>query len=62
MDPDNWLIMDPVEEAECRRMVAEIQKDFDDELDFWDSTMVAEYSDEIFAYMAAMEVRIRFFR
>lgn len=57
VDPENWMMLDPNEESEAQRELEEIRKEFREELDFWDTSMVAEYSDEIFAYMAQLEVR-----
>ena len=55
-DPDNWMMLDPNEESEAQRELEEIKREFKEELDFWDTSMVAEYSEEIFAYMAQLEV------
>ncbi|KNE87875.1 hypothetical protein PSTG_18733, partial [Puccinia striiformis f. sp. tritici PST-78] len=46
------------EELECTQIIAAIRRDFQEELDFWDATMVAEYSEEIFKYMEELEVSI----
>lgn len=56
MDPNNWLALDPADEAESQRILAEIQAEFEDEVDMWDTTMVAEYQDEIFEYMSGLEL------
>lgn len=55
-EADNWMVLDPDEEAEAQLQLEEIKREFKEELDFWDTTMVAEYSDEIFTYMAELEV------
>ncbi|KAI9620508.1 hypothetical protein H4Q26_013721 [Puccinia striiformis f. sp. tritici PST-130] len=55
---DNWLMLPAEEELECTQIIAAIRRDFQEELDFWDATMVAEYSEEIFKYMEELEVRI----
>lgn len=56
MDPNNWLALDPADEAESQRLLAEIQAEFEDEVDMWDTTMVAEYQEEIFEYMSRLEL------
>ena len=55
-DPENWMMLDPNEESEAQRELDEIKREFKEELDFWDTSMVAEYSEEIFTYMAELEV------
>ncbi|POV94638.1 hypothetical protein PSTT_16751 [Puccinia striiformis] len=55
---DNWLMLPAEEELECTQIIAAIRRDFQEELDFWDATMVAEYSEEIFKYMEELEVSI----
>lgn len=52
---DNWLMLPPEEELECQQVIQAIRRDFQEELDFWDATMVAEYSEEIFKYMEELE-------
>ncbi|KAI7961305.1 hypothetical protein MJO28_001794 [Puccinia striiformis f. sp. tritici] len=52
---DNWLMLPAEEELECTQIIAAIRRDFQEELDFWDATMVAEYSEEIFKYMEELE-------
>ncbi|KAI7961307.1 hypothetical protein MJO28_001796 [Puccinia striiformis f. sp. tritici] len=52
---DNWLMLPVEEELECTQIIAAIRRDFQEELDFWDATMVAEYSEEIFKYMEELE-------
>jgi len=55
-EADNWLMINPKDEAESVKIIEEIKKEFKEELDFWDTTMVAEYAEEIFTYMAELEV------
>lgn len=58
MDPDDWVTnVDEDEEGENERLLEMVKKEFDEQLDFWDTTMVAEYSEEIFDYMSELEVR-----
>ena len=54
---DDWMMLEPNHESEAQRLLEEIKSEFKEELDFWDTTMVSEYSEEIFAYMAELEVR-----
>lgn len=42
---------------EAKQELREIKREFEEQLDYWDTTMVAEYSDEIFEYMAELEVK-----
>ncbi|KAK4051615.1 B-type cyclin [Microbotryomycetes sp. JL201] len=56
VDGDNWILnVDKVQEMESVRMLTDIKDGFDEPMDFWDTTMVAEYSEEIFAYMSQLE-------
>ena len=55
-DPEDWLALRTTVRKEAERRVIEVQKDYKEELDMWDTSMVAEYSDEIFTYMEELEV------
>jgi hypothetical protein len=55
---ENWMMLPAEEEMECHQVIEAIKRDFQEELDFWDATMVAEYSEEIFKYMEQLEVSI----
>ncbi|CAD6572617.1 MAG: hypothetical protein CYPHOPRED_004899 [Cyphobasidiales sp. Tagirdzhanova-0007] len=57
-DPTDWLAnaLKSPEQREAERMLLEAQKDFRDEIDFMDTSMVAEYSEEIFKYMEELEI------
>ncbi|BGP35517.1 B-type cyclin [Rhodotorula toruloides] len=57
VDPDDWLLQlcDEDEAVESERLVEEIKREFKEEIDYFDISMVAEYSDEIFEYMAELE-------
>lgn len=59
VDPDDWLLQlcDEDEAVESERLIEEIKREFKEEIDYFDISMVAEYSDEIFEYMAELEVR-----
>lgn len=60
VDPDDWLAnVEEEEEEENEKVLEMIRKEFDEQLDFWDTTMVAEYSEEIFEYMGELEVSAR---
>lgn len=55
-DPDDWVNnVEEEDEVENERVLEMIKKEFDEQLDFWDTTMVAEYSEEIFEYMGELE-------
>jgi dGTP triphosphohydrolase len=56
-DPEDWLHLSPDRLARSEAQVNAIRETFKDEVDEWDTTMVSEYADEIFAYMESMEVR-----
>ena len=55
-DPEEW--MGEAEEEESKMVLAGIKDEFDETYDFWDPTMVEEYNDEIFEYMAELEVSL----
>lgn len=58
-DPDDWLAANGLSEVlETDRQMNDLRETFDEQLDFWDTTMVAEYSEEIFHYMSELEVRL----
>lgn len=59
LDPDDWLLAlcDPDEADESERVLEILKREFKEEVDWWDISMVAEYSDEIFKYMSELEVR-----
>ncbi|CAE7159641.1 unnamed protein product [Rhizoctonia solani] len=54
-DPEDWLYLSPDRLARSEAQVNSIRDTFKDEVDEWDTTMVSEYADEIFAYMESME-------
>lgn len=64
MDDDDWMRCSVEEDQESERILEALRNEFDEQLDIGDTTMVAEYSEEIFEYMADLEVRflIIFFR
>ncbi|KAJ1307689.1 hypothetical protein OPQ81_001780 [Rhizoctonia solani] len=56
-DPEDWLYLSPDRLARSEAQVSSIRETFKDEVDEWDTTMVSEYADEIFAYMESMEAQ-----
>ncbi|CEL55565.1 G2/mitotic-specific cyclin cdc13 OS=Schizosaccharomyces pombe (strain 972 / ATCC 24843) GN=cdc13 PE=1 SV=1 [Rhizoctonia solani AG-1 IB] len=56
-DPEDWLHLSPDRLARSEAQVNAIRETFKDEVDEWDTTMVSEYADEIFAYMESMEAQ-----
>jgi G2/mitotic-specific cyclin 1/2 len=55
-DDDDWLRLSAENEYDCQLELQAIQKAFQDEIDMYDTTMVAEYADDIFEYMGELEV------
>lgn len=56
--PRVWPDVDTERAVKHYREIAEIQETFEDEIDYLDTTMVSEYSEEIFKYMNDLEVRL----
>jgi len=50
-----WPELDTERAEKYRREVQAIREVFGDEVDMYDTTMVSEYSDEIFEYMSQLE-------
>ena len=57
VDLEDWTLGADEDEEESQQLLVDIKRDFDEQLDFWDTTMVAEYAPEIFEYMTELEVR-----
>lgn len=56
-DPDDWVAkVEDMEMEQSEKVLEMVRKEFDEQLDVWDTTMVAEYSEEIFEYMGQLEV------
>ena len=56
-DPEDWIAANGLAEVrEKGRILQGVGENFDEHLDYYDTTMVAEYSEEIFAYMSELEV------
>lgn len=55
IDEENWTVLNTVDAARAAEELESIRMHFDDEVDMFDTTMVAEYADDIFAHMEAME-------
>ncbi|KWU45610.1 hypothetical protein RHOSPDRAFT_16258 [Rhodotorula sp. JG-1b] len=57
VDPDDWLMQlcDPEEAEDSEQLIAEIKREFQEEIDYQDISMVAEYSDDVFKYMSELE-------
>ncbi|GAA5982775.1 hypothetical protein JCM11641_007784 [Rhodosporidiobolus odoratus] len=56
-DPEDWLVQlcDDEEAEESERLLDEVKREFQEHVDYWDISMVAEYSEEIFKYMSELE-------
>lgn len=55
-DEDDWLRMSDEEVNTCAFELERVQSTFQDEVDMFDTTMVAEYADDIFAHMEELEL------
>jgi G2/mitotic-specific cyclin 1/2 len=55
---ENWTVLSPAAEAEAVSILQGVRDTFQDEVDEFDTTMVAEYADDIFAHMEAMELTV----
>ncbi|KAL8280547.1 hypothetical protein RQP46_007195 [Phenoliferia psychrophenolica] len=55
VDLEDWTMGADEDEEESRQLLDDIKREFDEQLDFWDTTMVAEYAGEIFEYMTELE-------
>jgi len=58
VDDENWTLLSPADEARAAEELESVRMHFDDEIDLFDTTMVAEYADDIFAHMEAMELSV----
>ncbi|KAF8753400.1 cyclin family [Rhizoctonia solani] len=56
-DPKTGCILALEKLARSEAQVNTVRDTFKDEVDEWDTTMVSEYADEIFAYMESMEAQ-----
>lgn len=56
-DDEDWLRLDDAEYALSREELDAVRSTFQDDIDMFDTTMVAEYADEIFGHMEQLEVR-----
>ena len=56
VDEDDWLALTEEQQFEAEQTLALVRETFDDEVDMFDTTMVAEYADDIFFYMTDCEV------
>lgn len=54
--PRVWPDVDTEKAMRHYKEVTDIQRTYQDEIDIFDTTMVSEYSDEIFKYMSELEV------
>lgn len=54
--PRMWPDVDTEKAMRHYKEVSDVQRTYQDEVDIFDTTMVSEYSDEIFKYMSDLEV------
>lgn len=45
-DPENWMVLESAVKRNADVQMSEVRADFNEELDFFDTTMVAEYSED----------------
>ena len=55
---EDWTALSPTSQAGALAMLQGVRDSFQDEVDEFDTTMVAEYADDIFAHMEAMELTV----
>lgn len=55
-DEDNWMRLHPDDELASHHELLAVRQTFQDDIDLLDTTMVAEYADEIFNHMEELEV------
>lgn len=54
-DENNWMALTREQQIQVEQTLHRVRESFDDEVDMLDTTMVAEYSEDIFAYMEELE-------
>lgn len=54
-DEEDWLRMSEEEMVKAQEQLDVVQATFKDDVDMFDTTMVAEYADEIFEHMERLE-------
>ncbi|CED84043.1 cyclin-dependent protein kinase regulator [Phaffia rhodozyma] len=57
VDEDDWVRADEAKDEQARLEIEQLRQEFSDEVDVFDTTMVAEYADDIFAYMEELELK-----
>lgn len=57
-DEDDWLRLSDEEMVRAEDELALIRSTFKDDVDMFDTTMVAEYADEIFKHMEDLEISV----
>ena len=55
---EDWTALSPGAVNEAEMQLDMVRSTFQDEVDEFDTTMVAEYADDIFAHMEAMELTV----
>ena len=55
-DEEDWLRMSEDEAQRVEEQLATIRSTFKDDVDMFDTTMVAEYADDIFKHMEELEL------
>lgn len=55
---DDWTVLSPRSMADAEQTLQAVREEFHDEVDQFDTTMVAEYADDIFAHMEQLELEV----
>lgn len=58
MEEEDWTLLSAEEAKLAHAEIIDVRVDFQDDIDEFDTTMVAEYAEEIFAHMEEMEVSL----
>jgi len=57
-DEDDWLRMSEEDTLQAAEQLDAIRANFKDDVDMFDTTMVAEYAEDIFRHMEELEVSV----
>jgi hypothetical protein len=55
-DEDDWLALSESQARHVEQTLRDVRENYEDDVDMFDTTMVAEYADDIFKYMEQLEV------
>lgn len=57
VDDEDWTLLSEEQELLAEEEIQRVKAEFFDEVDMFDTTMVAEYADDIFTFMEELEVQ-----